>query len=42
MICGATWPNHRMGSDRNAAKALNDQMGVQEGVDLEYGRTKCM
>ena len=41
MICSATWPNHRMDSDRTAAKRLNSDMGIKEGVDLEYGRTKC-
>jgi len=40
MICSATWPNHRMDSDRTAAKRLNSDMGIKEGVDLEYGRTK--
>lgn len=40
MINQKTWPNHRLGSDRAAVKAINDQMGIEEGVDLEYGRTK--
>ena len=40
MINQKTWPNHRLGSDRTAVKAINDQMGIEEGVDLEYGRTK--
>ena len=41
MISSYTWPNHRMDSDRTAAKRLNSDMGIKEGVDLEYGRTKC-
>ena len=41
MINQKTWPNHRMRSDRDAVKAINDSMGIKEGHDLEYGRTKC-
>lgn len=40
MINQATWPNHRLGSDRAAVKRINDEMGLKEGTDLEYGRTK--
>merc|ERR1739838_557579 len=40
MINQKTWPNHRMRSDRDAVKAINDSIGIKEGNDLEYGRTK--
>ncbi|KAM8810443.1 unconventional myosin-Ig [Eudromia elegans] len=38
MTCEYTWPNHLMGSDREAARALLEQHGFQE--DVAYGHTK--
>ncbi|NXA44696.1 MYO1G protein, partial [Nothocercus julius] len=38
MTCEYTWPNHLMGTDREAAQALLEQHGFQE--DVAYGHTK--
>ena len=41
MVCSQTWPNHRLRSDSEAVMAINNQMGIAKGQDVEYGRTKC-
>ncbi|NWI63072.1 MYO1G protein, partial [Todus mexicanus] len=38
MTCEYTWPNHLMGSDREATQALLEQHGFQD--DVAYGHTK--
>lgn len=38
MTCEYTWPNHLMGSDREAVEAIIVQHGFEE--DVAYGQTK--
>lgn len=38
MTCEYTWPNHLMGSDREAVEAIIVQHGFEE--DVAYGHTK--
>lgn len=38
MTCEYTWPNHLMGSDREAVEAIITQHGFQD--DVAYGHTK--
>jgi len=38
MTCEYTWPNHLMGSDREAVEAIVTQHGFQD--DVAYGHTK--
>lgn len=38
MTCEYTWPNHLLGSDREAVGALLEQHGLQ--ADVAFGRSK--
>ena len=38
MTCENTWPNHLMGTDREAVEAIVTQHGFQD--DVAYGHTK--
>lgn len=38
MICDATWPNYRGGSDEAGVKKIISEQGFSD--DVQYGRTK--